>query len=257
LLEEANKELDTFLYRASHDLRSPVQSLLGLVHIADYIGREEMLTHVQQATITMNRVIDKLIDISEISQESQHLHIVNVLDTINKVRNKQLVTEATNGSKTNRVTLRKVPIQFEVDCPEGIEVFTSQSLLEIILINLIENAIFFGSLKQSNNTVRVEVKARVHAGNLELSVYDNGVGISKLITPKIFNMFFSGNEGSKGSGLGLYTVKKCVTALHGTITFESEEGKYTRFIIVIPPFTPPSAPPPRYLPELSSPVKTQ
>jgi signal transduction histidine kinase len=236
LLEEANKELDTFLYRASHDLRAPVVSLVGLCQIIEHIGREEMISHVQLATSTMNRLINKLVDISEIAQEAQTVRTVKVLDTINRVRNKQLVMMvATNGSRVSPVIVRKMPVQFDVDCPENIEINTSASLLEIALNNLVENAVFFGGLKKTNVAIRVDIKARIHNGNLELTVNDNGVGILNSIRPSIFNMFFTGNVESKGSGLGLYTVKKCVTALHGTISFESEEGKFTRFILVIPP----------------------
>lgn len=236
LLEESNKELDTFLYRASHDLRSPVMSLVGLCQIIDHIGREEMIEHVRLSTNNMNRLINKLVDISEIAQESKNVSSVNILTTINRVRNKQLVMMATtNGVRGNQVIVRKTPIQFDVDCSENLDIHTSGLLIDIILTNLIENAIHFGGLKKTNVAVRIDIKARLHDGNLELSVSDNGVGINKLLKPRIFNMFFTGNEGTKGSGLGLYTVKKCVTALQGTIAFESEEGKFTKFVMVIPP----------------------
>jgi signal transduction histidine kinase len=236
LLEEANKELDTFLYRASHDLRSPVLSLMGLCQIIDYIDRDEMVQHVRMATRNMDRVITKLVDISEISQEAKNHKTFTVLDTINKVRNKHLVTIDKTVASRDRgtVIVRKRPVQFNVDCPEGLQIHASPSLVEIILSNLVENAIFFASLKRSDDPVFVDVKARTHDDKIEISVYDNGIGIPKLIQPRIFNMFFSGNEGSKGSGLGLYTAKKCVTALHGDISFESEEGKFTRFTVVIP-----------------------
>lgn len=237
LLEEANKELDTFLYRASHDLRSPVQSMMGLSQIIEHIGREEMVQHLRMATNSMSRVINKLVEISEIAQESRNVKTTTILDTISKVRNKQLVMMSLNGSRdTNIIIVKKKPVQFEVDCPESIQFNTSTSLLEIILANLVENAIFFGGLKKSDeHAVQIQIKARIHEGNLELSVQDNGVGIAPLVRPKVFNMFFTGNEASKGSGLGLYTVKKCVNALHGTISFESEEGKFTRFLLTIPP----------------------
>jgi signal transduction histidine kinase len=236
LLEETNKELDTFLYRASHDLRAPVVSLVGLCQIIEHIGREEMISHVQLATNTMNRLINKLIDISEIAQEVQSVRTVRVLDIINRVRNKQLVMMvATNGSRVSPIIVRKMPVQLDIDCPENIEIYTSPSLLEIALNNLVENAVFFGGLKKTNVAIRVDIKASIHNGNLALTVNDNGVGISNAIKPRIFNMFFTGNVESKGSGLGLYTVKKCVTALQGTISLDSEEGKFTRFTMVIPP----------------------
>jgi signal transduction histidine kinase len=244
LLEEANKELDIFLYRASHDLRTPVLSLMGLTQIIEHVDREELVQHVRLATENMNSVLNKLVDISEISQEAKNDRTINVLETINTVRNKHLVLmHASGGSRRRGSTIvSKRAIQFDVDCPETLQIHTSPSLLEIILNNLVENAIFFGNLKESDESVRVEIKARINNSNLEVSVYDNGVGIANIIRPRMFTMFFAGNEGSKGSGLGLYTVKKCITALHGTITFESEEEKFTRFIVVIPPLqAPPSS----------------
>lgn len=237
LLEETNKELDTFLYRASHDLRSPVQSMMGLFNIIEHIGREEMAEHLQMATTSMSRVINKLVAISEIAQESRNVKTTSVLEVINQVRNKQLVAAAGVSAPRDlkSIVVRRRPVQFEVDCPESIDIHTSPSLLEVVLTNLIENAVFFSNLKKSDEPIIVQVKARMQEGKLVLSVYDNGVGISNHIRPKIFDMFFTGNEGSKGSGLGLYTVKKCMIALHGTVTYESEEGKYTRFTVVVPP----------------------
>ncbi|HMJ70251.1 MAG TPA: ATP-binding protein [Cyclobacteriaceae bacterium] len=236
LLEEANKELDTFLYRASHDLRAPVRSMLGLCQIIEHIGKEEMTKHVQLATMSMSRVINKLVDISEIAQESANVKTVDVLGAINKVRNKHLVMMANvNGSRESKtIIVSSKPIQFNVECPENLQIRTSPSLLDNVLANLVENAVFFGVMRKNNTATRVEIKATVHDNNLRLSIYDNGVGISKLIQPKVFNMFFTGNEESRGSGLGLYTVKKSVTAMHGAITLETEEGQFTRFIIDIP-----------------------
>ncbi|HZY80303.1 MAG TPA: ATP-binding protein [Cyclobacteriaceae bacterium] len=236
LLEETNRELDTFLYRASHDLKTPVQSMIGLSQIIEHIDKEEMVQHVRLVTEKMNRMLNKLVDISEISQESKNIRTINILDTINKVRNKHLVTieGVTGGRGRGAMIIRNRPIQFEVDCPESIEIQSSQVLIEIILGNLIENAIFFSGLKPSNDVLRVEIRARIKDAKLELSVLDHGVGIPKSDMHRIFSMFWTGNEASKGSGLGLYSVYKCIIALHGTITFESEEGKFTRFVAMIP-----------------------
>lgn len=234
-LEEANKELDIFLYRASHDLRSPVLSLTGLSQIIDHIDRQEMVQHVRLATDSMNRILNKLVDISEISQESKNIKTVNVRDMINRIRNKHLVmSDMSNPRERHAVTVRRRPIQFDVECPDNILIVTSPSLLEVIIDNLVENAIFFGGLKTSNEPVIVTVTAEKKDNKLHLVVRDNGVGISKDLRPRVFEMFFSGNVGSKGSGLGLYAVKKCVVALHGTITFDSEEGKFTQFEVIVP-----------------------
>ena len=124
-------------------------------------------------------------------------------------------------------------VQFHVDCPRDITLKTSAKLLESVLVNLIENGIFFSVLKNPDHA-RIEIKAVIKGENVELSVDDNGVGIAESIRPKLFQMFFVGNEKSKGSGLGLYTVHKCLEALHGKITVESEVGRYTKFTIILP-----------------------
>jgi signal transduction histidine kinase len=96
-----------------------------------------------------------------------------------------------------------------------------------------QNAILFSALKSADHA-RVEVTARRDNGSLNLTIYDNGVGIDESIRPHLFNMFFTGHEKSKGNGLGLYMVSKCVSVLFGTITLESEPNRYTKFSISLP-----------------------
>ncbi len=221
LLEESNKELDTFLYRASHDLRSPIRSILGLCNITDHIPQAELVNRVMNTTYSMDRMLSRLIDVSEIGQESLNLTTVKVAQIINRIKIEQEKLIKTGG------------VQIHFDCPADITLRTSSTLLESILINLIENAIFFSVLKNPEHA-RVEVKVNKVGNDLELSVYDNGIGIEESIRPRIFDMFFTGHEMSKGNGLGLYMVHKCIVALRGKITVESEVGRYTTFKVLIP-----------------------
>lgn len=221
LLEESNKELDTFLYRASHDLRSPISSILGLCNISDKIPTEEYSNRVRSTTVEMDRMLRKLISISQISFESSHLATISLPSTIAEIKTKHAQMIATSG------------VQFHIDCPADISLQTNATLLDSILGNLIENGIFFSKLKNPEHA-RVEVKAVRNGVNVELSVYDNGVGIDEAIRPKLFQMFFVGNERSDGRGLGLYTVHKCLDALQGKITVESEVGRYTKFVATLP-----------------------
>jgi signal transduction histidine kinase len=221
LLEESNKELDTFLYRASHDLRSPIRTILGLCNISDKIPDAEYVSMVQSTTLGMDRMLKRLISISEIGLESSNLAIIPLASTIMEIKNKHAEMIVASG------------IQFHVECPTNITLQTSAALLEVILVNLIENGIFFSTIKNPEHA-RVEIKAVVSGLNVELSVYDNGVGIADSIRPKLYQMFFVGNEKSKGSGLGLYIVYKCLEALRGIITVESEVGRYSKFTIILP-----------------------
>jgi signal transduction histidine kinase len=222
LLEESNKELDTFLYRASHDLRSPIRSILGLFSIIEHIPQAELVKRVQMTTMGMDHMIRKLINISEINQASSiAIAPYNVSRGIHDARNKQGKLIYDSG------------MTFKIDCPEDIVIETKPALVEAILTNLIENAIYYSLLKDSQKAI-VEVKAVLKSDIIEITVYDNGVGIDEATLPKLFTMFFVGHEKAQGNGLGLYIVQKCVQALSGKTFVESRLGSFTKFTIVLP-----------------------
>ena len=221
LLEETNKELDTFLYRASHDLRSPIRSILGLCNIMDSIPPSELLTRMKGTTLGMDRMLKKLIYISEISQQSSNISTVQVASSIHEVKTRL-------GD-----TIRDTGVKINIECPENISMRTSPALLENILTNLVENAIFFSMLKDPHHA-QVDIIAAVKGNGMEISVYDNGVGIDEAIKPRLFDMFFTGHEHAKGNGLGLYAVHKSVMALYGKISVDSEVGRYSRISVLLP-----------------------
>jgi signal transduction histidine kinase len=111
--------------------------------------------------------------------------------------------------------------------------YSYPDLIEIILYNLIENALFFSSLTADRHP-RIQIMASMEANSLFISVYDNGVGMDDETRIKLWNMFFVGHERSKGNGLGLYIVLKSVQSLNGKIDVESAAGTFTRFSVTIP-----------------------
>src|SRR5690606_25702299 len=106
-------------------------------------------------------------------------------------------------------------------------------LIEIILDNLMENAIFYSTLT-GNTQPEVHISGIKNHDHLELVVYDNGTGIDQNIQKDIWNMFFLGDDKSNGNGLGLYIVKKTVDALKGNISVESVKNEFSRFTVKIP-----------------------
>jgi signal transduction histidine kinase len=223
LLEDANKELDTFLYRASHDLRSPVCSIIGLCNIALHTSDGESKDLVQKVVFTtaiMDKLLKKLSIISEINQPT-NFSSITLVDLIDSV--KGLFEEAVVNQKITLVT----------ECPADLVIYSYPNLIETILVNLLENAFFFSGMKDPEN-IRVEVKATIINDMVVISVHDNGIGIDDAISPRLFDMFFKGTEHSKGSGLGLYIVQKAVQALEGEIHVESVAGEFTKFIVHVP-----------------------
>lgn len=223
LLEEANKELDTFLYRASHDLRSPVCSIIGLCNIAIMDtdnNPKEILGKVVDTTMSMDKLLKKLSIISEINQPV-NFSLINLKNTVERLK-----------YYYNPVISRH-NIKFSIDCPDYLIIYSNPNLVETILNNLIENAIFYTALKDSSHR-EIKIKGSILNHQLAISVYDNGLGINTEMTNKLFDMFFKGNENSKGNGLGLYIVNRSVKALDGTITVDSALGSFTKFDIYLP-----------------------
>jgi len=223
LLEESNRELDTFLYRASHDLRSPVCTIKGLCNIASSQVNGESKEIIQRAiTITdkMDKLLQKLSIISEINQPTEYNAIAfrtmidNVVDRFSH-------------------TIEAQQVELEINCPEDIELHSNPRLVEVVLTNLLDNALYYGSL-QKKSPVRVVLTAAIVRNKMEFSIQDNGIGIHESIRDRLFEMFFKGHEASKGNGLGLYIVQKSVLALKGTIDLESEHEAYTKFLVRIP-----------------------
>ncbi|HYF68909.1 MAG TPA: ATP-binding protein [Ohtaekwangia sp.] len=223
MLADANKELDTFLYRASHDLRSPVCSIVGLCNIALHFSNGEskdLVEKVVHTTFIMDKLLKKLSIISEINQPTG-FSTVNVRSMIESIRDEfQLV-------------MKDQPIQFTVNCAEDVVIESYPNLLEAILSNLIENALFYTLIKDPTNA-KVEITAINQGSHLSLSVYDNGIGVEHTISDRVYDMFFKGTEQSKGNGLGLYIVHKSVHALGGKIAMESQSGLYTKFEVSLP-----------------------
>lgn len=223
LLEEANKELDTFLYRASHDLRSPVCSIIGLCNIALHMSNGESKDLVERVVFTistMDKLLKKLSIISEINQPTNFTSIT--------------LLELVEGVKGNfNKTIQEQKIQFTIDCPADLVVYSYPNLIETILANLIENAFFYSVMKDPENA-KVELKAAIKNDHVEICVHDNGIGVDEEISPRLFDMFYKGNINSKGHGLGLYIVQKSVQALDGKIEVESVAGDFTKFVVQLP-----------------------
>ncbi|ELR72162.1 periplasmic sensor signal transduction histidine kinase [Fulvivirga imtechensis AK7] len=223
MLEEANRELDTVLYRASHDLRSPVCSIEGLCNLAAILNekeRGELFEKVVQATKGMDKLLKKLSVISEINRPGA-VSPVYLCEMIEVIRGR--FKEVINSHEIN----------FVIECSPDLIINTVPNLIEVILANLIENAIFFCVLKDSEE-YQVVLKAMAVDTHVELSIFDNGIGVERTISDRLFDMFFRGNEHSKGNGLGLYIVQKSVQALGGRITVESEPGSFSKFAVNLP-----------------------
>ncbi len=224
LLSKANQELDRFVYSASHDLRAPLSSVLGLIEISQ---RSEDIEEIKQCLGMMKtRIADldsfirEIIDYSRNARQEIRLENFNLLD---------LVKEVSDGLKFGS-GMEDIFIKYSID-PQA-SIISDRSRLKVILNNLIGNALKYSNPYQDEQLI--SIKASEADKLLKISIEDNGIGIAAEHQPKIFEMFYRASEKSEGSGLGLYIVKETLDKLNGSIRLDSSVGKGSVFNIEIP-----------------------
>ncbi len=222
-LMKSNMELDKFVYSVSHDLRAPLSSMLGVIGISEEETKEpETKEHLGMLKASIKKLDLSISDILDYSRNSRME--VNK----EKIDLRELLLEITNNLKYQS----KNKVEIKVDLNEAFPFISDKNRVNIILNNLISNAINYQDPKNTDPLVNVKIDMSDTETNIV--VKDNGIGINKDLQEKIFEMFFRGSENSDGSGLGLYIVKESVEKLNGKIEVKSAPGKGSEFCILIP-----------------------
>ncbi len=223
-LEKTNAELDRFLYSTSHDLRSPLSSIKGLVNIARIENKDEKLQRYFSMMVDRVDKLDFFIkDIIDYSKNARTEVKAEHVDF------QALVTEVTENLKYIEGA-ESIAFQSQVALKHPVN--ADRNRLSVVLNNLMANAIKYHDPHKKDQWIEVHVSNS--NGTIKLRVSDNGMGIDPEHHSKIFDMFYRGTFQSKGSGLGLYIVKETVAKMHGTIAMESTPGKGSSFIITLP-----------------------
>ncbi len=223
-LQKTNEELDRFVYSTSHELRSPLMSVLGLLNLLEAdVDDEERITYLSMIRESISR-LDKIIhDIIDYSRNSR-MGLMN-----EKIEFSRMIDKTIQNLKFID-NFEKV--RFVTDVVESVPFLSDKKRIEIIINNFISNSLRFHNFEQKDPFIEIKVKTS-HA-NAVITITDNGVGIQEKHLPKIYEMFYRGTEQSKGSGIGLYIVKEIVEKLGGSIDVKSETGKGTTFMVDIP-----------------------
>ncbi|SDJ89649.1 Signal transduction histidine kinase [Catalinimonas alkaloidigena] len=221
-LRQANQELNTLFYRLSHNFRRPLTSLMGLFGLIRTITPEpqvhDMLGKCNEVLSGMDAMLRKLSTLSEVEAVEQLRMPLNFYSIVEMLR------------LHYQPALQDKQIALDVVIEVTQEVHFYAFVVHALLQNLLENAIFF--LGQHPSPVRrIGVQIRAHQGELELSVHDNGPGISPAIQEKVFELYYKGDVTSKGEGLGLYVVKKIAERYAGTVALHSPATGGTQVVI--------------------------
>lgn len=223
-LKKINEELDRFVYSASHDMRAPLSSLLGLIHVAERSQSPEekamCLTMMRERIEVMEGFLKEITDYSRNVRTSIKRIPVTVLNAINESLN-----ELRFLSEREKITLH-------VHVDPNLVILTDAARFGVVLNNLISNAIKYSDPQKPNPILTI--RATATNNQLVLTVEDNGIGISAEHTNRIFEMFYRATVAGEGSGLGLYIVYETLQKLGGSIHVHSVEGKGSTFTVTLP-----------------------
>ena len=224
-LHEAVDEMDTFIYKASHDLKSPLSSLEGLINLAEKeITSPESTLYFGMINISIKKMNNMLANLTSIILTSKGEMICEIINF------EQLIDETKAGLN---FLPGSVNINFKVDITQTKDFHSDKRFLSTIFQNLLSNAIKF---KRDNVSEPSYIHIYIKEDNLgvRIEISDNGIGIAENVQKKVFDMFYRGTEMSNGTGLGLYIVKATVKKLRGKIELRCSEGKQTTFIVLLP-----------------------
>ncbi|MBX9853135.1 MAG: PAS domain S-box protein [Cytophagaceae bacterium] len=222
-----NFELDSFVYRASHDLRAPLRSVLGLVNLAKTENEEaERNNYLYLVEKSVNKLDSFISDLTNFSRNSRLEVSVNKIDFRSSIQ--ECIENLKYMDNADRI---KTIIQVD----DAIDFYSDPTRISIILHNLISNAIKYQNPRSEESYVEIDIATNQECALIK--VKDNGKGIREEYLEKIFQMFFRASQESYGSGLGLYITKQVVEKLQGSVSVTSKIGSGSEFIIKLPNLT--------------------
>lgn len=219
----SNSELEIFIYKASHDLRGPLASIIGLVNVSNFEIKDELSKEYMKMIGASTQKLDHTL--------KELVKTMKIKDTVrfdDRIDFKELI-EAKLSEFQYFKGYENITISLNVSVEK--DFYSNKFLLETIFQNLIENAIKYQNESQVQSFLKIDVVS--DNNKIQIIFEDNGIGIKSSVQGLIFDMYYKAVESSKGSGLGLYLVKKCVEKLEGEIELRSFIGKGSTFVITL------------------------
>ena len=234
--ETANRAKSTFLSNMSHDIRTPMNAIIGFTTLAvsNIDDKERVKDYLTKTLASSNHLLSLINDVLDMSRiESGKIHLeeteVNLSDVLHDL--KTIVS--------GQIHAKQLDLYMDAMDVTDEDVYCDKTRLNQVLLNLLSNAIKF---TPAGGTVSVRVRqlaGRVHGcGQYEFRVKDNGIGMSPEFAQKIFEPFERERTSTvskiQGTGLGMAITKNIVDMMGGTIEVQTEQGKGTEFIIRVP-----------------------
>jgi len=217
-----------FTAAVSHELRTPLARLLSLLDTAKLPGVDvqELIEEACAEVIEMTQLVDDILFLSELEQ-GREVVALGFTELAPYVR--ELYDESRERALRAELTL-------EIDVPDGLVVPLRPRMLQVVLGNLLDNA-----LRYAGRGATFRTSAHQDGDTVLLEVSDDGAGVDPSDVPRLFERFFRSDRSrtTRGTGLGLAIVKHIVTAADGTAEVEGALGEGTHFRFALPaPRTP-------------------
>ena len=234
--ETANRAKSTFLSNMSHDIRTPMNAIIGFTTLAlsNIDDTERVKDYLGKTLASSNHLLSLINDVLDMSRiESGKIHLeeveVNLSDVLHDL--KTIVS--------GQIYAKQLELYMDATDVTDEDVYCDKTRLNQILLNLLSNAIKF---TPAGGTVSVRVRqlaGKVHGcGQYEFRIKDNGIGMSPEFAKKIFEPFERERTSTvsriQGTGLGMAITKNIVDMMGGTIEVQTSQGKGSEFIICLP-----------------------
>ena len=234
--ETANRAKSTFLSNMSHDIRTPMNAIIGFTTLAlsNIDDKERVKDYLAKTLASSNHLLSLINDVLDMSRiESGKIHLeeveVNLSDVLHDL--KTIVS--------GQIYAKQLELYMDATDVTDEDVYCDKTRLNQILLNLLSNAIKF---TPAGGTVSVRVRqlaGKVHGcGQYEFRIKDNGIGMSPEFAQKIFEPFERERTSTvsriQGTGLGMAITKNIVDMMGGTIEVQTAQGKGSEFIICVP-----------------------
>jgi signal transduction histidine kinase len=231
-LTRTNADLDTFVYTASHDLKSPIINIEGLLlALREQLPPEtqhdetsaQLLAMMEDAVQRFQQTLGHLTDVSRLQQEQdQGQRPTEAVDL-------PALAEAVRRDILPELLAAHATLTVDLDYCTAMQ--GSPKTLRSVLYNLLSNAIKY---RDPARPCQVVLRCRQLPGQLALDVQDNGLGLSEQQQGQLFRLFRRLHTHVEGSGVGLYMVKKMVDNAGGTLSVQSQLGVGSTFTVLLP-----------------------
>jgi signal transduction histidine kinase len=222
-LKELDKMKDEFIGIASHELKSPIQPILGFAELAKSgdIDQKEAWDGVLQLTTKLQDLANAVLDVTRIESNKLELQL-------EKININDLILDITKSQKINL----KKPIVIRENFDENVEVEVDKVRMGQVLRNLLNNAIKF----TPKGTISIYTHVYHDENKIQVKISDTGFGIPEEVLPNIFGKFVTKGikNGQSGTGLGLFLSKGIIQAHHGEITAQNNFDEGASFEFTIP-----------------------